>query len=501
VNILSVERLTLRAGRQTLVDNLSFTLAPHETLAIVGESGAGKTLTALALLDLLPPGLIRAQGRITIDGLDLEAATKAQLRRLRGGGIGFVFQEPIASLNPLQKIGRQIGDAYRLHGRRYPNRETLRALMEDVGMDDAGRILDAYPHTLSGGQRQRAAIAIAIANDPKILIADEPTSALDATRRSQILDLLKSIAKARGMATILITHDLALVARQADRVLVMQRGRAVETAATADIFTAPRHSQTKNLLAARNLPAPLPWDPGPPILEVQNLTVKRPVISGSWRRRTGKRVIAQDISFTLHAGETVGLVGDSGAGKSTIALALLNLVKYQGKITLNGQDLQTLTSEQRRQSRAQLQIVFQDPYSSLSPRLTIGEIVTEGLAIHAPTLTRAARIEQRAAILRDVGLPPEIAEKFPNELSGGERQRVAIARVLILRPKILILDEPTSALDATIQAEILRLLVSLQQSHKLAYLFISHDIEVIRAMAHRTVRLAREESGYFFEKK
>jgi microcin C transport system ATP-binding protein len=275
----------------------------------------------------------------------------------------------------------------------------------------------------------------------------------------------------------------------------------VETAATADIFTAPRHSQTKNLLAARNLPAPLPWDPGPPILEVQNLTVKRPVISGSWRRRTGKRVIAQDISFTLHAGETVGLVGDSGAGKSTIALALLNLVKYQGKITLNGQDLQTLTSAQRRQSRAQLQIVFQDPYSSLSPRLTIGEIVTEGLAIHAPTLTRAARIEQRAAILRDVGLPPEIAEKFPNELSGGERQRVAIARVLILRPKILILDEPTSALDATIQAEILRLLVSLQQSHKLAYLFISHDIEVIRAMAHRTVRLAREESGYFFEKK
>jgi microcin C transport system ATP-binding protein len=489
VTILTVDRLTLCAGEKILVEDLSFALDAGETLAIVGESGAGKTLTALSLLDLLPPGIGRTGGSITIDGIDVGTASRGQLQHLRGGVAGMVFQDPFASLNPLQRIGRQIAEARRLHGNQHPTRAAVLRLLEDVGMDDAGRIVDRYPHMLSGGERQRAAIAIAIANNPKILIADEPTSSLDTRRQAQILELLKSIGKTRNLATLLITHDVSLVSRHADRVLVMDRGRDVESGPTGAILTSPRHRQTRRLLAARNLPSPLPCDPGKPVLEVEKLSVTFARRAGPFRRKADAIAAVRDVSFKLHEGETIGLVGDSGAGKSTVALALAQLIKYQGVVRLNGQDLAALDRAQRRRSRADLQIVFQDPYGSLSPRLTIADIVAEGVAIHAPWLSRVERDEKRRAALHEVGLPATIGAKFPHELSGGERQRAAIARALILRPKILILDEPTSALDATIQAEILRLLLSLQQTHQLAYLFISHNMAVIQAMAHRVIRL------------
>jgi microcin C transport system ATP-binding protein len=484
VTILRVESLTLLASGRRVVDDLSFSLDAGETLAIVGESGAGKTLTALALLDLLPPGIARAAGRITVDGCDIATAGAAALRRLRGGVVGMVFQEPIASLNPLRRIGAQIAEACRPHGMARP--DAVLKLLSDVGMDDTKRIAACYPHMLSGGQRQRAAIAIAIAGNPKILLADEPTSSLDADRQAQILELLRGIAAARGLATILITHDLALVARMADRVLVMDRGRNVETAATAEIFAQPRHPQTRRLLAAREFPPPPPFTGGPPVLDVADLSVTFP---GRWGWRAATAPAVKNISFRLHEGETVGLVGASGSGKSTIALAILQLIKYQGGVRLNGKEFSRLRGAARRRARADLQIVFQDPYASLSPRLTIAQIIGEGLTVHAPTLSRQDRAARIAEALREVGLTTALGDRFPRALSGGERQRVAIARALILRPKILVLDEPTSALDVTAQAEILSLLSQLQQSRNLAYLLISHDEAVIRALAHRILTL------------
>jgi microcin C transport system ATP-binding protein len=487
MTILRVEGLTLMANGRRVVDDLSFSLAPGETLAMVGESGAGKTLTALALLDLLPAGVVRAAGRLTVDGCDVATASATQPRRLRGGVVGMVFQEPIASLNPLRRIGAQIAEACRLHGPARP--DAVLNLLVDVGMDDAPRIAASYPHMLSGGQRQRVAIAIAIAGNPKILLADEPTSSLDASRRGQILELLRSIAAARGLATILITHDLALVARLADRVLVMDRGRNVETAATPEIFARPRHAQTRRLLAARELPALPPFTGGAPVLEVADLSVTFPLVAGPLRRRVGTVAAVQNISFRVHAGETVGLVGESGSGKSTVALAILQLVKYQGRIEILGEDFRRLRAAARRRARTDLQIVFQDPYASLSPRLTIAEIIGEGLTVHAPKLSQQERAGRIAEALHEVGLAPAQGARFARALSGGERQRVAIARALILRPKILVLDEPTSALDATVQAEILRLLAQLQQSRNLAYLLISQDEAVVRAMAHRVLEM------------
>jgi len=491
MSFCTVENLTLQAGGQTLVDNLSFCVAAGETLAIVGESGSGKTLSALSVLDLLPPGITRAGGRITLDGIDIAGATPAQKQKIRGGKAGMIFQEPMSSLNPLQRVGKQVAEAMLLHGKfsRGGLRGRVLELLTEVGLADAPRIAAAYPHLLSGGQRQRIMIAIALANDPQLLIADEPTTALDVTLEKQILDLIAAEQKSRGLGVLLITHNLSLVRRYADRVLVMDQGRAVETNSAAAVFAAPAHAQTKRLLAARNLAPPASIPNAPVLLEARDLAVKFPIFSGMLRRKTGEVAALDGVSFNLHAGETLGLVGESGSGKTTIGLLLLRLIRFQGEVLLDGTDLSKLSGARLRAMRRKIQIVFQDPYGSLAPRLTVGEIIGEGLTVHAKNLSRAEREEKVAAALRDVGLPADAKNRYPHEFSGGQRQRIAIARALILQPQVLVLDEPTSALDVTVQAEILRLLRSLQERTNVAYLFISHDLAVIRALSHRILVL------------
>jgi microcin C transport system ATP-binding protein len=486
-----VENLTLVAGGRRLVDGLSFSVAAGETLAIVGESGSGKTLSALSVLDLLPPGISRAGGRTTLDGIDIGAATPAQKQKLRGGKAGMIFQEPMSSLNPLQRVGKQVAEAMLLHGKfsRSGLRGRVIELLQEVGLADAPRIAASYPHLLSGGQRQRIMIAMALANDPQLLIADEPTTALDVTLEKQILDLIAAEQKSRGLGVLLITHNLSLVRRYADRVLVMDQGRAVETNSAAAIFAAPAHAQTKRLLAARNIGPPLGIPSAPVLLEARNLSVKFPIFSGVLRRRVGEVAAVDGVSFNLHAGETLGLVGESGSGKTTIGLLLLRLIRFQGNVLLDGKDLAGLSGAQLRAMRRRIQIVFQDPYGSLAPRLTVGEIIGEGLTVHARDLNRSARETKVALALKDVGLPVDAINRYPHEFSGGQRQRIAIARALILQPQVLVLDEPTSALDVTVQAEILQLLRALQERTNVAYLFISHDLAVIRALSHRIIIL------------
>jgi microcin C transport system ATP-binding protein len=491
MSLLTVEHLSLAAGGKTLVDDISFSVAAGETLAIVGESGSGKTLSALNVLDLLPPGISRTAGAISLDGVDVTRADKKSIQKLRGGVAGIIFQEPMSSLNPLQKIGKQIAEAMRLHGQtsRTVLRQRVLTLLREVGLPDAERRMDDYPHLLSGGQRQRVCIAIALANNPKLLIADEPTTALDVTLEKQILDLIAGEQRARGLGVLLITHDLSLVRRYADRVLVMDQGQAVETGPTGQIFAHPTQRQTIRLLAARDMDPPAAANHAPVILEAKNLTVKFPVLRGVLRRKIGEIAAVDNVSLNLRAGETLGLVGESGSGKSTIALLLLRLIRFEGSVVLDGQDLAKLSRRKLRAMRARLQIVFQDPYGSLAPRLTVRDIVAEGLLVHAPQLDQAAREARVAAALREVGLPANAAERYPHEFSGGQRQRIAIARALILQPRVLVLDEPTSALDVTVQAEILLLLRSLQQRHGIAYLFISHDLSVIRALSHQIMVL------------
>ena len=491
MTLLSVRDLSLSASAKKLVDNISFSVEPGETLAIVGESGSGKTLSALSVLDILPPGVSRGGGHILLDGCDIAAATPAQKQRIRGGVAGIIFQEPMSSLNPLQRVGKQIAEAMLLHGKF--TKKTLRNrivdLLREVGLQDAEHRMDDYPHLLSGGQRQRVMIAIALANNPKLLIADEPTTALDVTLEKQILDLIAREQKERGLGVLLITHDLGLVRRYADRVLVLDHGQAIEAGGTEQIFEAPQHKQTRRLLAARNFSPPPVLGDAPVVLEASHLNVRFPILRGALRRKMGEIAAVDDVSFSLRAGETLGLVGESGSGKSTIGLLLLRLIRFQGCVKLEGRDLSHLGKAQLRALRKELQIVFQDPYGSLAPRLTIGDIVAEGLTLHARHLDRASRERLVATALTEVGLPADAAQRYPHEFSGGQRQRVAIARALILQPKILVLDEPTSALDVTVQAEILNLLRSLQARLGLAYIFISHDLGVIRALAHRIIVL------------
>jgi microcin C transport system ATP-binding protein len=491
MTLLCVQNLTLLAGSKKLVDDISFSVEPGETLAIVGESGSGKTLSALSVLDLLPAGVARAGGHIRLDGCDITAATPAQKQRLRGGVAGIIFQEPMSSLNPLQRVGKQIAEAMLLHGRF--SKQTLRAqvldLLHEVGLSDAEHRMEDYPHLLSGGQRQRVMIAIALANNPKLLIADEPTTALDVTLEKQILDLIAREQKDRGLGVLLITHDLGLVRRYADRVLVMDHGQAIEAGDTEQVFDLPQHAQTRRLLAARKFSPPAPLASSPVVLHAAGLNVKFPILRGAWRRKIGEIAAVDNVSFDLHAGETVGLVGESGSGKSTIGLALLRLIRFEGCVKLQEQDLSHLSKTQLRASRANLQIVFQDPYGSLAPRLTVGDIIAEGLVLHHKHLRRAERQARVAAALAEVGLAADASQRYPHEFSGGQRQRIAIARALIVQPKILLLDEPTSALDVTVQAEILNLLRALQARLGIAYIFISHDLAVIRALAHRIIVL------------
>jgi microcin C transport system ATP-binding protein len=489
--ILDVADLSVAFRGKRVVEGVSFHVDRGETVALVGESGSGKSVTALSCLRLLPGAGANPAGRITLDGTDVLAAEGEALRRLRGGVAGMVFQEPMTSLNPLHTVGRQVGEAVTLH--RPLRGDALRArvieLLRRAGFPQAEDRLGAYPHQLSGGQRQRVMIAAALANDPALLIADEPTTALDVTIQAQILELLADLKRRLDMAMLLITHDLQIVRRHADRVVVMRDGRAVEQGPVAEVFANPRHDYTKMLLATepRGRPAPV-QSTAPVVMEGEEVKVHFPIRRGVLRRVVGVVKAVDGVSVAIREGETVGLVGESGSGKTTLGLALLRLEHSEGAIRFEGRDIARLNRAELRPLRARMQIVFQDPYGSLSPRMTVGEIVGEGLAVHE-RLSAKEREARVSAALEEVGLVPEMTNRYPHEFSGGQRQRIAIARALVLKPRLVVLDEPTSALDVSVQAQVVELLRELQARHRLAYLFISHDLRVVRAMAHRIVVL------------
>jgi microcin C transport system ATP-binding protein len=480
------------------VRGVSFHLERGETLAIVGESGSGKSVTALSTVGLLGDNA-RVTGSVRYNGAEMVGAGEKTLQRLRGNDISFIFQEPMTSLNPLHTIAKQIGESLALHqGLSGPAaRARTIDLLQKVGIRDAESRLTAYPHQLSGGQRQRVMIAMALANGPDLLIADEPTTALDVTIQAQILDLLGDLKRSENLSMLFITHDLNIVRRIADRVCVMQGGQIVEAGDTTAVFAAPQHPYTQKLLAAAATGTPPPVTQGAEtVLDVANLRIWFPIQTGLLRRVAGHVRAVNDASLTLRAGETLGVVGESGSGKTTLALAILRLVQAQGKVLFLGRDLLPLSPRQMRPYRRDMQIVFQDPFGSLSPRMTAGEIIAEGLGVHG---TGGADPQQMVAqIMADVGLDPAMSVRYPHEFSGGQRQRIAIARAMILRPKLVVLDEPTSALDMTVQVQIVDLLRDLQRRWGLAYIFVSHDLRVVRAMSHQ-VMVMREgdiiESG------
>ncbi|MBN9564459.1 MAG: ABC transporter ATP-binding protein [Alphaproteobacteria bacterium] len=492
MSLVEVDELSVAFGEKRVVDRVSFTLDRGETLALVGESGSGKSLTALSLLQLLPTGCLNPTGSVTLDGKQMIGGNPRILRRARGELAGMVFQEPMTSLNPLHRIGKQVAEAVRLH-RPLVGAKLRRRVIEvlgQAGFADAEHRLGAFPHQLSGGQRQRVMIAMALANDPALLIADEPTTALDVTIQAQILRLLADLKAERGLALLLISHDLEIVRRYADRVCVMKDGAMVESGRVAEVFKKPQHPYTRMLLAAqpKGRPRPIPND-APTLLDTQDVRVHFAIRRGVLRRAVGFVRAVDGVSIAVRAGETVGLVGESGSGKSTMGFASLRLLAADGHVAFEGKELAKLDKRALRRLRARMQIVFQDPFGSLSPRLSVGEIVAEGLSVHEPHLSRAEREMRVAEALAEVGLSPEQAERYPHEFSGGQRQRVAIARAMVLKPHFVVLDEPTSALDMSVQAQIVTLLRGLQERHGLGYLFISHDLKVVRALAHRVVVL------------
>ena len=497
--LLEIKDLSVAFGtgkeRVLAVDRASLTINRRETMALVGESGSGKSVTAHSILRLLPypeashPG----DGRIIFAGQDLLRLTEKKMQSLRGGRIGMIFQEPMTSLNPLHTIVRQVSESLRLHrggGRREELRSHSQELLELVGIEDAGRRLDAYPHELSGGQRQRVMIAMALANEPELLIADEPTTALDVTVQAQVLYLLSRLKERLGMAILLITHDLGIVRHHADRVAVMTNGRIVEVGESQEIFHRPKHSYTRKLLAAEpsGKPQPLAETKSAALLQAKNLKVWFPIKKGFWQRTVDYVKAVDGVSLEIKPGESLGVVGESGSGKSTLGFALLRLLSAKGKIIFDNEDLALLSRAQLRSMRRYLQVVFQDPFASLSPRLTVGQIVAEGLDLH-----RIGSIRERrclvAETLNEVGLDETHMRRYPHEFSGGQRQRIAIARALVLKPKLIVLDEPTSSLDRSVQAQVIDLLRDLQVKHNLSYLFISHDLKVIRALCHRVLVL------------
>lgn len=494
MSLLTVSNLQVSFGTTPVVRGVSFTLDKGEALALVGESGSGKSVTALSLLQLLPyPHASHASGSsIVFDGQELCGADQSLLQQMRGRRMAMIFQEPMTALNPLHTIEKQIAEVLWLH-QQMPAavaRPHVIALLQRVGIPQAAERLTAYPHELSGGQRQRVMIAMALAGNPDILIADEPTTALDVTIQAQILDLLQDVQRERGMALLLITHDLHIVKKLAQRVAVMQNGLIVEAAATEQLFNAPSHNYTRMLLAATpsGAPAPVPAN-APVMLEAQNITVHFPIKKGLLRRTVDTVKAVQSISMQVRAGETLGVVGESGSGKSTLVQALLRLTASKGSVTVNGQNISTLKAKKLRALRRDLQIVFQDPFSALSPRLTVSDIILEGLRQHQPHLSASQQQECLHKIMQEVGLDPTSAARYPHEFSGGQRQRIAIARALILKPKVLVLDEPTSALDRSVQKQVLELLRTLQERYGLAYIFITHDLAVVRAVSHRIMVL------------
>ncbi|WP_296423160.1 ABC transporter ATP-binding protein [Yoonia sp.] len=470
------------------VRGVSFHVHKGETVALVGESGSGKSVTALSTVQLLGDSAVMA-GSITYNGTQMVGADDAALRRVRGNDISFIFQEPMTSLNPLHTLETQLAESIELHqGLRGPAvRVRVIELLERVGIRDAASRLGSYPHQLSGGQRQRVMIAMALANGPELLIADEPTTALDVTIQAQILDLLADLKRDEGMAMLFITHDLTIVRQIADRVCVMKDGEIVESGSTAAVFANPQHPYTQMLLAAESTGVPVPVPTGAPVvLETTAAKIWFPIHAGLLKRTVGHIKAVNDATLTIRAGETLGVVGESGSGKTTLALAVMRLIRSEGRIAFQGADIQHLNQRQMRPLRSDMQIVFQDPYGSLSPRMTVAEIIAEGLGVHGVAPGRNRR-DMVAEIMAEVGLDAVLMDRYPHEFSGGQRQRIAIARAMILRPKLLILDEPTSALDMTVQVQIVQLLRDLQQKYALAYLFISHDLKVVRALAHKVM--------------
>jgi len=492
MSVLTVQDLTVGFKQDgqivQAVHGVSFTVDRGETVALVGESGSGKSVTALSTVSLLG-GSAQVTGSVTYDGQEMIGASDKRLRKVRGNDISFIFQEPMTSLNPLHTLEKQITESLELHQGLTGDEARARIieLLERVGIHDAASRLTAYPHQLSGGQRQRVMIAMALANKPDILIADEPTTALDVTIQAQILELLNELKRDEGMGLLYITHDLNVVQRIADKVCVMKDGRIVEAGPTAQIFANPQHDYTRKLLAARpsGQPQPVP-DNARELVQTDGLRVWFPIQKGFLRRTVGHVKAVNDATIRVRAGETLGIVGESGSGKTTLALAIMRLIQSEGGITFDGEDVHGWSTKALRRRRADMQIVFQDPFGSLSPRMTCEQIIAEGLGVHGNPDGRRER-DLVAEVMEEVDLNPATMDRYPHEFSGGQRQRIAIARAMILRPKMVVLDEPTSALDMTVQVQIVGLLRRLQVKYGLAYLFISHDLAVVRAMSHRVV--------------
>jgi len=493
--LLRVEDLAVdfRLGQRVIkaVRGVSFDIEKGRTVALVGQSGSGKSVTALSILRLLDyPPASHPSGRVLFKGEDLLAADAPRLRGVRGNAISMIFQEPMSSLNPLHTVERQISESLFLHrglGRAAARKRTVE-LLGEVGIPDPENRLADFPHQLSGGQRQRVMIAMALANEPELLIADEPTTALDVTVQAQILELLKALQRRRGMAILFITHDLGVVRRMADVTHVMTEGRIVEHGPTADLLASPRHPYTQALLAAEPSGAPPPADPtAPTVIEAQDLKVWFPVKRGLLRRVVRHIKAVDGVTLAVRRGETLGVVGESGSGKTTLGRALLRLVGSEGRIAYLGRPIDGLSWRAMRPLRRDLQIVFQDPYGSLSPRMSVAEVIAEGLGVHQRQLTPRERDARVAQALSEVGLDPAEGQRYPHEFSGGQRQRIALARALVLEPSLIVLDEPTSALDMSVQAQVVDLLRAVQARRGLTYVFISHDLRVVRALANQIV--------------
>jgi microcin C transport system ATP-binding protein len=483
-------KISFRQDGRTIpaVKGVSFAVGKGEVVALVGESGSGKSVTALSTVSLLGDNA-SVEGSVRYMGREMVGAAEADLRQVRGNDISFIFQEPMTSLNPLHTIEKQLAESLELHQglRGAAARARILDLLQKVGIRDAESRLGAYPHQLSGGQRQRVMIAMALANGPDLLIADEPTTALDVTIQAQILDLLMELKRAEGLSLLFITHDLNIVRRIADRVCVMQGGQIVEQGTTAQVFAEPKHPYTQKLLAAepKGRPEPVPEN-AVEVVRTEALRVWFPITAGFLRRTVGHVKAVNSATLSVRAGETLGVVGESGSGKTTLALAILRLIPSAGPVVVLGRDISALSGKALRPLRRDMQIVFQDPFGSLSPRMTVEQIIAEGLGVHGIEPGRDRR-QMVAEIMAEVGLDPETMGRYPHEFSGGQRQRIAIARAMILRPKLVVLDEPTSALDMTVQVQIVDLLRDLQRKWGLAYIFISHDLRVVRALAHKVM--------------